>query len=261
MPEILLGETHYLVRRHVAWVAPRLYSEVSRVYHLLSLIWIGVPHLTWTIQCDRAPSHIYCSLPHSPYRMENRGYRLQDRLNQLHEQTTHPHLHARTDAACQYACSTSNRSFAGLNPPITISIGEPSCRSITRRPTSPTYHRRHLEPGHGPFAYELPVTPPSLVHAHDPVGEVAGPRRSPRLRRPPRPSTDCTTSWPLGLPQLYRTEDMSAGWVLKSPTSIPLPNASPKPNIASLEKIPISVEQAQAATKPAEQSVVSRRDC
>src|SRR5205823_10983762 len=64
---------------------------------------------------------------------ENRaGYQaLEDRLNQLYQQHPQAHFHVRIDAAGQYAVNLEH-FLRGLQLPMTVSIGEPKRRTITR---------------------------------------------------------------------------------------------------------------------------------
>ena len=103
--------------------------------------------------------------------MENRaGYQaLQDRLNQLHEQHPTANFHVRIDAAGQYAVNLE-LFLRSLKLPMTISVGEPKRNKDYQKAHFPAHHRRHREPGHGPFcrrrATQRHLSP---VHAHDPV--------------------------------------------------------------------------------------------
>ena len=195
--------------------------------------------------------------------MENRaGYQaLQDRLNQLHEQQPTAHFHVRIDAAGQYAVNLE-LFLRGLNLPMTISIGEPERNKdyqkahFPKRTTDDTESQAMAR-----FAVvELPNATPASSTPMILLREVAG-----RLQSKVKQTTQAINRLHNLLARVFpelatRTEDMSAGWVLKLLDKYPTAERIAQAQIASLEKIPyLSVEQAQAVHQAAKQSVASLR--
>ena len=195
--------------------------------------------------------------------MENRaGYQaLQDRINQLYEQYHTANFHVRIDAAGQYAVNLE-LFLRGLNLPMTISIGEPKRNKdyqkahFPKRTTDDTESQAMAR-----FAVvELPDATPALSTPMILLREVAG-----RLQSKVKQTTQAINRLHNLLARVFpelatRTEDMSAGWVLKLLDKYPTAERIAQAQIASLEKIPyLSVEQAQAVHQAAKQSVASLR--
>ena len=196
--------------------------------------------------------------------MENRaGYQaLQDRLNQLHEQQPTAHFHVRIDAAGQYAVNLE-LFLRGLNLPMTISVGEPKRNKDYQKahfPKRTTDDTESQAMARFAVVVELPDATPASSTPMILLREVAG-----RLQSKVKQTTQAINRLHNLLARVFpelatRTEDMSAGWVLKLLDKYPTAERIAQAQIASLEKIPyLSVEQAQAVHQAAKQSVASLR--
>jgi transposase len=186
------------------------------------------------------------------------GYQaLQQRLEQLHQQHPHAHLHIRLDAAGQYAANLEH-FLRGLPLPITLSLGEPKRNKdyqkahFPKRTTDDTESQAMAR-----FAVvEMPRATPPVPPAMTLLREVAG-----RLQAKVKQSTQAINRLHNLLARVFPelanlTEDLSASWVLHLLDKYPTAQRLGQARLATLQQIPyLAPELAAQLHLVAQQSV------